>query len=122
MHPQEAKPARAGVIRPASIWPPTGGRYPGMMQWQKWFGMARLALVASIAAVVLAALALPADARGGGHGRGGFAMGRGLGGHGTSGAQFASGRRHGNDSYIKAASDDRDKLLTTQLKSICRGC
>jgi hypothetical protein len=24
--------------------------------------------------------------------------------------------------YIKAASDDRDELLNTQIKSICRGC
>jgi hypothetical protein len=37
------------------------------------------------------------------------------------GAEFAGGRRHGNDSYIKAASDEREKLLTTKLKGICRG-
>ena len=36
--------------------------------------------------------------------------------------EFGGGRRHGNDSYIKAASDEREKLLNTQLKSICQGC
>jgi hypothetical protein len=50
-------------------------------------------------------------------------MGRAFGGHGMPGAHSAGGgRRHGNDSYMKAASDDRDKLLNTQIKSICRGC
>jgi hypothetical protein len=34
------------------------------------------------------------------------------------GVEFAGG----NDSYIKAASDEREKLLNTQLKSICHGC
>jgi hypothetical protein len=38
------------------------------------------------------------------------------------GAPFAGDRRHANDSYIKAASQERDKLLNTQIKSICRGC
>ena len=35
---------------------------------------------------------------------------------------LAGGRRHGNNAYMKAASEERDKLLNTQLKSICRGC
>jgi hypothetical protein len=38
------------------------------------------------------------------------------------GAPFARDRRHGNDAYNKAASDDLDKLLNSQIKSICRGC
>ena len=38
------------------------------------------------------------------------------------GAEFAGGRRHGNDAYAKAASEERDRLLDTQIKSICRGC
>jgi len=38
------------------------------------------------------------------------------------GPQFAGDRRHGKDAYTKAASDERDKLLNSQLKSICRGC
>jgi len=42
-------------------------------------------------------------------------------GRGALGAEFTGGRRHGNDSTIKAASDGREKLLTTKLKSICRG-
>jgi len=40
------------------------------------------------------------------------------GGHGV---EFAGGHRRGNDSYVKAASDEREKLLETKLKSICRG-
>lgn len=43
-------------------------------------------------------------------------------GRGMRGAEFAGGHRHGNDAYIKAASEDRDRLLNTRLKSICRGC
>src|ERR1700676_1944610 len=93
------------------------GRYPiGMVQHRKWFGMARVSRSAVVAAILgtafLTALPHPADARGV-HG-----FGRSFCGHGT----FAGGRRHGNDTYIKAASDERDKLLMTKLKSICRGC
>jgi hypothetical protein len=65
---------------------------------------------------LLAALTLPADARGG-HG-----LGRGFHSHDMHGAPFARDRRHGNDAYNKAASDDLDKLLNSQIKSICRGC
>ncbi len=65
-------------------------------------------------AALLATFVTSAEARGGGHG-----FGRGFSGHG---AQFGSGGRHGNDAYVKAASDERDKLLTDKLKSICRGC
>jgi hypothetical protein len=64
---------------------------------------------------LLISCALRAHARGG-HG------GRGFGGHGIRGAPFADDRRHGNDAYVKAASDERDKLLNTKIKSICRGC
>jgi hypothetical protein len=35
--------------------------------------------------------------------------------------QFAGGRRHDDDAYIKAALDERENLLNTALKSICRG-
>ena len=38
------------------------------------------------------------------------------------GAEFSGGRRHGNDAYTKAASDEIDRLLNSQIKSICRGC
>jgi hypothetical protein len=65
-------------------------------------------------AAVAATFPVSAEAHGGGHGfRGGFS------GHG---AHFIGGHHHGNDAYIKAASDERDKLLTTKLKSICHGC
>jgi hypothetical protein len=87
-----------------------------MVQHRKWFGMARVSRSAVVAAILatafLTAWPHPADARGV-HG-----FGRSFGGHGT----FAGGRRRGNDTYIKAASDERDKLLMTKLKSICRGC
>jgi hypothetical protein len=58
----------------------------------------------------------------------GAAVARGGGGHGWHGAvsqaeaHAGGGRRHGNDGYMKAAAAERDKLLNTQLKSICRGC
>lgn len=34
---------------------------------------------------------------------------------------FAHGGRRGDDAYMKAASQEREKLLS-KLKSICRGC
>jgi hypothetical protein len=68
-------------------------------------------MIAAIMAL-LAACTLSAQARGG----------HGFEGRGAHGEPFAGGRRHGNDSYIKAASEEREKLLDTKLKSICRGC
>ena len=38
------------------------------------------------------------------------------------GAEFAGDRRHGNDTYVNAASEERDRLLDKEIKSICRGC
>lgn len=70
---------------------------------------------AGLGLALLTISTLAADARG--HG-----FGRGAGGHGMHGAGFAGGRRHGNDAYINAASEERDRLLDTQIKSICRGC
>jgi hypothetical protein len=91
-----------------------------MIRRQRFFEMKRAAqstlVAASLATAILTSLALPADARGV-HG-----FGRGFGGHGMHGAQFAGDRRHGNDAYTKAASDERDKLLSFKIKSICRGC
>ncbi len=69
-----------------------------------------------LTAVSLIALTLSASARGGHESEHAFASDV------THGAQFAGGRRHGNDSHIKAATEERDRLLNTQLKSICRGC
>jgi len=59
--------------------------------------------------------------------RGGHGFGRGYhGGHGRHGGmhgeQFAAGRGRADDDYVKAASAERDRLLNTQIKSICRGC
>ena len=91
-----------------------------MVLLQKWLDVARIAraavIVAGLGMALLASSALPAAARGG-HG-----FGRGMGGHGMHGAPFAGDRRHANDTYIKAASEERDRLLNTQIKSICRGC
>jgi len=70
-------------------------------------------------------LAPPAEARGS-HGFGrGFHGGQGI--HGgkygaMNGASFAGDRRRANDEYVKSASAERDRLLNTQIKSICRGC
>ena len=74
---------------------------------------ARSATIIGVVAVTLISATLPADARG-----------HGFGGHGIGmrGAQFAADRRHGNDAYVKAASEERDKLLNAKIKSICRGC
>jgi len=73
--------------------------------------MARSTAVAAtiLTGIFLSVFTLPADARGG---------------HGFDrrGAEFAGGHRRGNDNYVKAASDEREKLLNTKLKSICRGC
>jgi hypothetical protein len=74
---------------------------------------AQIIAVAMITAAVATVVAGSAAAHGGGHG-----FGRGFGHE----AHFAGGPRHGDDAAIKAASDDRDKLLTTKLKSICHGC
>jgi len=71
---------------------------------------------AALALAFLAMSALSVDARGG-HG-----FGHAFAGQGMHGPQFAGGRHHGNDDYIKAASQERDKLLNTQIKTICRGC
>ncbi|MGX1106654.1 MULTISPECIES: hypothetical protein [Bradyrhizobium] len=72
--------------------------------------------------LTLLAAAMPAvDARGG-HGHGGHAMhGMHVGGA-TGAGGFADDKRHGNDPYTKAASDEEDRLLNSKLKSICRGC
>jgi len=82
-----------------------------MMSWPKL-------TTAAATLVLLAASTLSADA----HGGHGFSHSPGFAGHGMHGAQFAGGRRHGNDDHIKAASEDRNRLLNTQIKSICRGC
>jgi hypothetical protein len=78
--------------------------------------MATAAIAAGLGAALLTASVPAADARGG-HG-----FGRGIGGHGMHGAPLAGDRRHANDAYTKAASDEQDKLLNARLKSICRGC
>jgi len=77
-------------------------------------------LAAGLATALLTMSTLSADARG--HGFGGHGMGHGVGGHGMHAAEFAGGRRHGNDTYINAASEERDRLLDKEIKSICRGC
>jgi hypothetical protein len=104
-----------------------------MIRWHEWFRFllpraAQLAFVAAgLALALLGSSLLPAEARGGhgfGRGRGGHGLGRHgfLGGHGMHGAQPASARGNGNDAYTQAVQDERDKLLDSKLKSICRGC
>jgi hypothetical protein len=77
-------------------------------------------VAAAFAAALLTISTLSADARG--HGFGGHGLGHGSGGHDMHGAEFAGSRRHGNDTYINAASEERDRLLDKEIKSICRGC
>jgi hypothetical protein len=69
-------------------------------------------LITLSCALFLIALAAPADARGGG----GYNRGN------VGDEHLAGRRRRGNNAYMKAASEERDKLLNTKLKSICRGC
>ena len=88
-----------------------------MIQRPKLLQMSRAARSAVIATIIVAGIfltvfTLPADARGG----------HGFGVSGRHGAEFAGGHRHRNDSYIKAASDEGEKLLNSRLKSICSGC
>jgi hypothetical protein len=81
---------------------------------------ARRSLRASLAIVValVSALTPAANARGGWHGGAHAEAGEQV----HAGATGGGGRRHGNDSYMKAAAAERDKLLNSKLKSICRGC
>jgi hypothetical protein len=81
----------------------------------------RATVLPSVVVIALAALvassAAPAVARGGhGFGRGGHEIHA----DGMHGAHMAGGR--GNDAYAKAASQELDKVLNSQVKSICRGC
>jgi hypothetical protein len=83
------------------------------------------ALALSLAFVLAPILAPPAEARGG-HGFGrGFHGGQGMYGgryRGVNGASFAGDHGRADDAYVKSASAERDRLLNTQIKSICRGC
>ncbi|WP_338827479.1 hypothetical protein [Bradyrhizobium sp. 27S5] len=77
--------------------------------------------ITTAALLTLLAIAIPpADARGG-HGHGGGLHSMHTGGANRGGG-FAEDKRHGNDPYTKAASDEEDHLLNNKLKSICRGC
>ncbi|PDT74886.1 hypothetical protein [Bradyrhizobium sp. C9] len=71
--------------------------------------------------LTLLAVAMPqADARGGrGHSGGSHGMHNG---GASRGGGFAADKRHADDPYTKAASDEEDRLLNSKLKSICRGC
>ncbi len=80
-----------------------------------------LRAAAFLAVALLMISTFPAAARGG-HGFGGHGSRHGFGERGMHGAEFSGGRRHGNDAYAKAASGEIDRLLNTQIKSICRGC
>ena len=77
---------------------------------------------AGIALTMIAATMAAAGARGGHGGHGGFHM-RGMRTGGADGAGgLAADKRHADDPYTKAASEEEDRLLNSKLKSICRGC
>jgi hypothetical protein len=76
--------------------------------------MARRAAFTIGLAALVASYVHAAEARG--------RHGLGRGGHGMHRAHAKGDRRTGNDAYAKAASGERDKLLDTRIKSICRGC
>jgi hypothetical protein len=69
-----------------------------------------VAIAAAVMLFLFAGWAPTAEAHGGRHGSPQVVTGGGV--------HLAAGRRHGNDAYTKAASEDREKLL----KDICRGC
>ncbi len=49
----------------------------------------------------------------------------GLGLHAGRGAHAGAGgahSRHGNGTYVNAATEEENKLLDTKIKNICRGC
>ena len=74
---------------------------------------------AGLLLTLLAAAMTPADARGG-HGHGGGLHGMHAGG--ARGGGLATDKRHADDPYTRAASEEEDRLLNSKLKSICRGC
>ncbi|MGF6308069.1 hypothetical protein ABIB82_001700 [Bradyrhizobium sp. i1.8.4] len=80
----------------------------------------RTITTAGLLLTLLAAAMPPVDARGG-HGHGGGLHGMHAGGANRGGG-FAADKRHADDPYTKAASDEEDRLLNSKLKSICRGC
>lgn len=85
-------------------------------------------IVAASSMLILSmAIVTPAEARGG-HGSGGHGHHHGFGSHeirgdgGGGSGSIAGDRRHGNDAYVKAASEEEGEILNTKIKSICRGC
>lgn len=82
----------------------------------------RTIFAAGLALTMLAATMAAAGARGGHGGHSGFHMhGMRVGAAGGAGA-FTTDKRHADDPYTKAASEEEDRLLNNKLKSICRGC
>jgi len=97
-----------------------------MPHQQTKFSRSRAArVIAAAGPILILSMAAPAAARGG-HGFGGRGFHHGFGGHdmhgGDGGGSSAGDRRHGNDAYVRAASEEEDKLLNTKIKSICHGC
>jgi hypothetical protein len=72
---------------------------------------------AAVALVSMMVMTAPAEARGGHrlhHASGTH--------HGQAGASPANDRRHANDTYVNAATQEEDNVSDTKIKSICRGC
>jgi hypothetical protein len=84
--------------------------------WQRGRTNMKHVSIITLGVAILIGFAASAEARGGG------GQAHGAAGWSEHGAGSGGGRRHGNDGYMKAASQERDKLLNTKLKSICRGC
>ena len=90
-------------------------------------------IAAALAGIALLIAAAPADARGGVFPHGGYSQGfskggrslyggRGWQGAGANGAgAFTRDQNHAEDPYVKAATEEEERLLK-QLNSICRGC
>ena len=94
-----------------------------MLDHQAKFSRPRAArVIAAVSFILILSMLMTASAEA----RGGHDFHHGLGGHemhgNDGGGSFAGNRRHGNDAYVRAASEEEDKLLNTKIKSICRGC
>ncbi|CCE10314.1 conserved exported hypothetical protein [Bradyrhizobium sp. STM 3843] len=82
-----------------------------------------IAAAAGVAALLIGAAVLPASARSRhGIGHGFSSHGSVSGVHAAGRTRFATEGRDADGRYVKAASDQLDRLLDTRMKSICRGC
>ncbi len=79
-----------------------------------------MAAAAGVAALLVGSHGIRGSRHGIGHGFGGY--GSVLGVHAAVRTRFATEGRDTDGRYVKAASDQLNRLLDTKMKGICRGC